>query len=80
MLKSRLAAGISRYSLTRAPTHALRAGYACRVTPKAMPGRLYAALRELDAADCAQILVEQPPEDPAWAAVRDRLRRAASVA
>ncbi|MGA7986693.1 MAG: Sua5 family C-terminal domain-containing protein, partial [Burkholderiales bacterium] len=42
--------------------------------------RLYAALRELDAAGCAQILVERPPEDPAWAAVRDRLGRAASVA
>jgi L-threonylcarbamoyladenylate synthase len=42
--------------------------------------RLYAALRELDAAGCSLILVEQPPEDAAWTAVRDRLRRAASPA
>jgi L-threonylcarbamoyladenylate synthase len=38
--------------------------------------RLYGALRELDAAGCAEILVETPPEAPEWAAVRDRLRRA----
>jgi len=40
--------------------------------------KLYAALRELDGAGCDAILVEAPPEDPAWQAVRDRLRRAAS--
>lgn len=38
--------------------------------------KLYAALRELDAAGCERILVEAPPEAPEWAAVRDRLRRA----
>jgi len=42
--------------------------------------RLYAALRELDEARCACILVEEPPDEPAWAAVRDRLRRAAAPA
>jgi L-threonylcarbamoyladenylate synthase len=42
--------------------------------------RLYAALRELDAADCDAILVESPPEDAAWQAVRDRLQRATSRA
>ncbi|MDA8109313.1 MAG: L-threonylcarbamoyladenylate synthase [Betaproteobacteria bacterium] len=40
--------------------------------------RLYAALRELDAAGCDRILVEAPPEEPAWQAVRDRLARAAA--
>ncbi len=40
--------------------------------------KLYAALRELDSAGCDAILVETPPEDPAWQAVRDRLRRAGS--
>jgi len=40
--------------------------------------KLYAALRELDGAGCDAILVETPPEDPAWQAVRDRLQRAAS--
>ena len=46
--------------------------------PGAYAQRLYAALRELDSADCEQILVEAPPESPEWAAVRDRLKRACS--
>ena len=44
--------------------------------PLAYAHRLYAALRELDGADCEAILIEAPPESPEWAAVRDRLRRA----
>ena len=46
--------------------------------PQAYAQRLYAALRELDSAGCAGILVEAPPDAPEWAAVRDRLRRACS--
>ena len=38
--------------------------------------KLYAALRELDTANCEQILVEAPPETAEWEAVRDRLKRA----
>lgn len=45
--------------------------------PQAYAQRLYAALRELDAAGCGTILIESPPEDEAWTAVRDRLSRAA---
>ncbi|MFN9388960.1 MAG: L-threonylcarbamoyladenylate synthase [Betaproteobacteria bacterium] len=41
---------------------------------------LYASLRELDAVGASCILVEAPPEDPAWEAVRDRLARAAAGA
>ena len=44
--------------------------------PLAYAHRLYAALRELDGAECEAILIEAPPEAPEWAAVRDRLRRA----
>jgi L-threonylcarbamoyladenylate synthase len=44
--------------------------------PLAYARRLYAALRELDSAECEAILIEAPPESPEWAAVRDRLRRA----
>jgi L-threonylcarbamoyladenylate synthase len=44
--------------------------------PAGYAQRLYAALRELDTAGCEQILVEQPPDSPEWAAVRDRLVRA----
>jgi L-threonylcarbamoyladenylate synthase len=38
---------------------------------------LYAALRELDAAGASIIIVERPPGGNEWAAVRDRLQRAA---
>jgi L-threonylcarbamoyladenylate synthase len=44
--------------------------------PHAYAQRLYAALRELDNAECEQILVEAPPDTAEWAAVRDRLQRA----
>jgi L-threonylcarbamoyladenylate synthase len=39
---------------------------------------LYANLRVLDAAGCKAILVERPPQEPAWAAINDRLGRAAA--
>jgi len=45
--------------------------------PRACAQRLYAALRELDAAGCGVILVEMPPESAEWDAIRDRLTRAA---
>src|SRR5690606_17034807 len=41
--------------------------------PDAYAQRLYSSLRELDSAQCAEILVEAPPQAPEWAAVRDRL-------
>ena len=41
---------------------------------------LYGALRALDAAGVDRILVERVPEDAAWIAVADRLRRAATGA
>ena len=37
---------------------------------------LYASLRSLDRAGCKAILVERPPQTPAWAAINDRLDRA----
>jgi len=45
--------------------------------PRAYAQRLYAALRELDGADCGAILIESPPETAEWDAIRDRLSRAA---
>lgn len=44
--------------------------------PAAAAQRLYAALRELDAAGLDLILVQAPPPGPQWAGVRDRLARA----
>ncbi len=45
--------------------------------PAAYAQRLYGALRELDSAACEAILIEAPPDAAEWAAVRDRLSRAA---
>ena len=39
---------------------------------------LYASLRRLDELVCDAILVEKPPQTPAWAAINDRLVRAAA--
>ena len=51
----------------------------CRLpaTPEGYARGLYAALRQLDQAGRDLILVETIPENPDWAAVADRLRRAA---
>jgi L-threonylcarbamoyladenylate synthase len=46
--------------------------------PAAYARALYAALRELDAAGAGRILVEAVPTDESWAAVADRLSRAAA--
>lgn len=45
--------------------------------PEGFARGLYSALRELDRANCDVILVESIPEDPLWAAIGDRLKRAA---
>jgi L-threonylcarbamoyladenylate synthase len=39
---------------------------------------LYSNLRTLDAEGCDAILVEQPPREAAWAAINERLTRAAA--
>lgn len=44
--------------------------------PTAYARELYAALRDLDTSACELIIVEAVSDDPAWLAVRDRLRRA----
>lgn len=46
--------------------------------PDAYAHELYSALRELDALALDGLLIEEPPQNPAWDAVRDRLRRAAT--
>ncbi|HRQ63712.1 MAG TPA: L-threonylcarbamoyladenylate synthase [Xanthomonadaceae bacterium] len=46
--------------------------------PVAYARRLYAALRDLDGCNAAQILVEIPPRSPEWDAIHDRLQRAAA--
>lgn len=44
--------------------------------PDAYARALYAALHEADASHCEVLLVALPPDEPAWAAIHDRLRRA----
>jgi len=47
------------------------------VDPESYGARLYAALHELDGEGWPWIAVEAPPDSPEWAAIRDRLQRAA---
>lgn len=46
--------------------------------PQRAAARLYAALRELDAAGASAIELEAPPPEAPWAVIDDRLRRAAA--
>jgi L-threonylcarbamoyladenylate synthase len=46
--------------------------------PAAYAARLYGALHDLDREDWPSITVEPPPDTLEWAAIKDRLRRAAS--
>ena len=48
--------------------------------PAAYGQRLYAALRDLDALGCEHLYIETVPDTSIWAAVRDRLGRAAAPA
>jgi L-threonylcarbamoyladenylate synthase len=60
---------------------ALRPGLQWIAAPREAAGyahMLYSNLRTLDAARCDAILVEQPPQAPEWAAINDRLARAAA--
>ena len=45
--------------------------------PAQYAARLYSVLHELDGEHWPWIAVEMPPDEPEWAAVRDRLKRAA---
>jgi L-threonylcarbamoyladenylate synthase len=47
--------------------------------PAAYARELYARLRELDELGLDAMVLEVPPDTPAWEAVRDRLRRAAGL-
>jgi L-threonylcarbamoyladenylate synthase len=46
--------------------------------PTGCAAQLYAALHALDAVGLDRIVADLPPDDDAWAAVRDRLRRASA--
>ncbi len=76
------AAGGSAAALVLEGTQIDASARAVRVMPRdarAYAHDLYAALRELDASGASGIIVEQPPAGSEWAAVHDRLQRAASA-
>jgi len=60
--------------------HSARAAHSIQMpsTPEAYAARLYRVLHELDREGWPVISVEPPPDTVEWAAVRDRLQRAAS--
>ncbi len=65
-------------ALGRAPTPLAAFGRAAPADAKGYGHDLYANLRALDANRADLIVVEAPPADSAWEAVRDRLARAAA--
>lgn len=87
MLQSALdvigAEGVPKLAVYSRTVRAPGRGIAHRRMPqdsRAAAQELFAVLRELDAAGATLIWVEQPPEDPEWEGVNDRLRRAAASA
>lgn len=76
-----VAAGYALAVLARRPARASLPQVTWRVVAAAAPAfghDLYATLRSLDRLGVSGILVERVPESEEWAAVRDRLRRAAA--
>jgi L-threonylcarbamoyladenylate synthase len=63
---------------TAAPASAAAEWQSMPTDPVAYAHNLYATLRRLDALNCPRILVEAMPVAADWAAVTDRLRRAAT--
>ena len=55
----------------------LRIGREMPADPRAYAAALYETLHRLDGQGLDWIAVERPPDDPEWAGVLDRLRRAA---
>ncbi|GIU80738.1 MAG: threonylcarbamoyl-AMP synthase [Bryobacteraceae bacterium] len=56
----------------------LRHGESMPASPRDYAAALYATLHRCDEQGYDWIAVEEPPDEPAWDAIRDRLRRAAS--
>lgn len=71
-------AALMHYSALPEPlAHLAFAQTELAATPEGHAHDLYAALRRMDTAGADIILVQTPPDDSAWQAVNDRLRRAA---
>jgi L-threonylcarbamoyladenylate synthase len=68
--------GAGAYLWRRHPAEAVR-GIRMPADASSYAARLYAVLHELDSENIPWIAVELPPDTPEWAAIRDRLMRAA---
>lgn len=66
-------------ALRKTPDHVVESVEVRRMPedPRSYSALLYATLHDLDALGVQCIVVDEPPAEEAWAAVRDRLRRAA---
>ncbi len=71
--------GLAVYSRSVSWRAAKRLARAMPDDPAQVARELFAVLREFDAGGAQLIWVEEPPADPAWDGVRDRLRRAAAA-
>ena len=74
-----VARGVGVYSRLTPP---VGAGWLWRQMPAdaaAVAHELFGVMRDFDDAGAAQLWVEQPPAEPEWDGVRDRLQRAASA-
>jgi L-threonylcarbamoyladenylate synthase len=80
----RVAAAAPRAVAVLAPDWAVRATPNLRLhllaadRPSDYARTLYENLRQLDASGAARIIVSEPPAEPEWDAVRDRLKRASA--
>ena len=73
-----LPAGLAVYSRTVRPPAAGARFRPMPNQPRQAAFELFATLRDLDADDVKLIWVEEPPPEPEWDGVRDRLQRAAA--
>ena len=71
------ASGRGAYLWIRCETRAAR-NIRMPEQPRAYAAALYQTLHQVDVQGWDWIAVEKPPQDPAWAAIHDRLRRAAA--
>ena len=75
--QARPALFVSATTLAKIAAPGAVVGLVAPATASAYARVLYASLRELDGAACAEIIVELPPSSGAWRGIHDRLARAA---
>jgi L-threonylcarbamoyladenylate synthase len=73
--KERAEGGIIGALLLTSPDLSLRYPIPMPINPPSYARLLYASLHSLDDLGCTLILVEKVPEEPAWRAISDRLKR-----